>query len=100
MGKGGGAAPKAGLAATDKIFAKLEDFDFELTYNINHFTLYVMALHGDLKTFESSTATLTPAMKSAISGTKPGDRVMFDNVFATGPDGVRKPLDPITFTVQ
>jgi len=100
MGKGGGNAPKAGLASTDKIFATLEDFDFDVKYNINHFTLYVLKLHGDLMTFEGTTNTLTAQMKAAINGARSGDKVMFDNVFATGPDGMRRPLDPITFTVQ
>ena len=99
-GKSGGTVPKALLTGQDKVFANLEDFDFQTQFNINHFTLYVIKPRSDVQTFESNTNTLTPAMKSALSGVIPGTRVIVDNVFATGPDGMRRSLDPITFTTQ
>ena len=99
-GKSGGTVAKALLTGQDKVFANLEDFDFATTFNINHFTLYIIKPRSDVQTFESNTNTLTAQMKSAMSSIIPGTRVMFDNVFATGPDGMRRPLDPITFTAQ
>ena len=99
-GKSGGTVAKPILVGQDRVFANLEDFDFATQFNINHFTLYIIKPHSDVQTFETNTNTLTAPMKAALGGIVPGTRVMFDNVFATGPDGMRRPLDPITFTVQ
>jgi len=99
-GKSGGSVAKALLTGQDRVFANLEDFDFATTFNINHFTLYIIKPRSDVQTFEANTNTLTAPMKAAMSSIIPGTRVMFDNVFATGPDGMRRPLDPITFTAQ
>jgi hypothetical protein len=43
---------------------------------------------------------LTAPMKAALSGATAGTKVYFDEIFATGPDGIKRPLDPIIFTVQ
>jgi len=99
-GKSGGSVAKALLTGQDKVFANLEDFDFQTQFNINHFTLYIIKPRSDVQTFETNTNALTAQMKAAMASIIPGTRVMFDNVFATGPDGMRRPLDPITFTAQ
>jgi gliding motility-associated protein GldM len=99
-GKSGGNVPRAQLTAADKVFAALEDFDFNTTFNINHFKLYVAKPRQDAQIMETSNNMLTAPMKAALAGCTAGTKVYFDEIFATGPDGIKRPLDPIIFTIQ
>jgi hypothetical protein len=49
---------------------------------------------------QSNSAALTPEMLSAMSGITAGTRIMIDNITATGPDKLKRPLDPIIMTAQ
>jgi gliding motility-associated protein GldM len=99
-GKSGGAVPKAQLTSTDKVFANLEEFEFKAQFNVNHFKLYVIKPRQDAQPFEINGNLLNAQMKAALNSATPGTRVIFDDIFATGPDGLRRPLDPMIFTVQ
>jgi len=99
-GKSGGTVPKAQLTSTDKVFASLDDFDFKAQFLVNHFKLYVVKPRQDPQIFEVGSNLLNAQMKGAISGVVPGTRVIFDDIFATGPDGIKRSLDPMIFTVQ
>ncbi len=100
-GKGGGNVPLGALKGQTKLFAKLEDFDFDAKFVVNTFKLIVIKPRGgDPQVLQANSGNLTPEMIAAINGITPSTRVMFDNIVATGPDGVKKSLDPITFTAQ
>lgn len=99
-GKGGGNVPRAQLTAADRIFAALEDFEFDTKFNISHFKLYIQKPRQDPQIFESSNNMLTAQMKAGMAGCVAGTKVYFDEIFATGPDGIKRPLDPIIFSVQ
>jgi hypothetical protein len=88
------------MKAQNRIFAVLKDFDFDAPFSVSHFTMYVMKPRSEPLVFESNNNSFTPAMQSAMNGIVPGSRVVFDNVFATGPDGMKRQLDPIMFTVD
>ena len=100
LGKGGGSLGTGAMKAQNRIFAVLEDFDFDAPFSIQHFTLYVIKPRSEPMVFEASSNAFTPAMQTAMNGITSGSRVTFDNVFATGPDGMKRQLDPITFTVE
>ena len=99
-GKGGGNVPRAQLTSADRIFAALEDFEFDTKFVIGHFKLYVQKPRQDPQILESSNMMLTAPMKAALTGAIAGTKVYFDEIFATGPDGIKRPLEPIIFTVQ
>ncbi len=99
-GKSGGPVPKAQMTSTDRLFASLDDFEFKAQFNVNHFKLYIAKPRVDAQIFEVSSNVLTAQMKAGLSGLTPGTKVYFDEIFATGPDGIKRPLDPIIFTVQ
>lgn len=99
-GKSGGHMGSGAMKAQNRIFAVLKDFDFDAPFAISHFTMYVMKPRSEPQVFESNNNAFTPAMSSAMNGIVPGSRVVFDNVFATGPDGMKRQLDPIMFTVD
>jgi len=99
-GKSGGRLSTGAMKAQNRIFAVLEDFDFDAPFNVQHFTLYVIKPRSEPMIFESNSNAFTPQMQSAMNGITSGSRVTFDNIFATGPDGMKRQLDPITFTVE
>lgn len=99
-GKAGGRISAGEAKVQNRIFAVLEDFDFEANFNIQHFKIYIVKPRADAQVFESTNNQFTPAMTAAMAGVIPGTRLIFDDIFATGPDGVKRPLDPIIFNVQ
>ena len=98
--KSGGSLPVGAMKAQNRIFAVLEDFEFDAPFVINHFTMFINKPRQDIQVFESNNNSFTPAMQAAMNGVVSGSRVTFDFVNATGPDGMKRQLDPITFTVQ
>ena len=99
-GKSGGKLGTGAMKAQNRIFAVLEDFDFDAPFTIQHFSMYITKPRGEPQVFESNNNSFTPAMSAAMNGIVSGSRVFFDNVFATGPDGMKRQLDPIAFTVE
>jgi len=98
--KGGGRVAAAAIKSQNRIFAILDDFEFDAKFNINHFTMFVNKPHADVQKYESNSNMFTPEMQAAMNGIVPGSRIYFDFVFATGPDGLKRTLDPIIFTVE
>ena len=98
--KGGGRLSAPAMKSQNRIFAKLDDFEFDAKFNINHFTMFISKPRSDIQKYESNSNAFTPEMTAAMNGIIPGSRVVFDFVFATGPDGVKRSLDPIIFTVE
>jgi len=98
--KGGGRLSAPAMKSQNRIFAILDDFEFDAKFNINHFTMFISKPRADIQKFEANTNEFTPEMRAAMNGIIPGSRVIFDFVFATGPDGVKRSLDPIIFTVE
>jgi len=99
-GKGGGAMPAVALRQQTKLMANLPDFDFAVQFSINHFTMFIQKPRSDAQPFESSGNTLNAAMQSAMASITPGTRITFSSIFATGPDGIRRQLDDITFVAN
>lgn len=95
-GKSGSAATSAGnIKAQDRVFAKLENFDFDAKFNVTRFSLTIIKPRQDPITLSGSGADLSGAMRSALATISPGARVVFDNIIAVGPDGTQRGLDPI-----
>ncbi len=99
-GKSGGKLGTGAMKAQNRIFAVLEDFDFDAPFTIQHFSLFITKPRGEPQVFEANSNAFTPAMQAAMNGIVSGSRVFIDNVFATGPDGMKRQLDPIAFTVE
>lgn len=98
--KAGGSITAAEAKVQNRIFAVLEDFDFEAKFTIERFKLYIVKPRADAIALESTSNSFTPAMTAAMQGIIPGSRIVFDDIYATGPDNVRRSLTPITFTIK
>lgn len=100
-GKSGGGLSAVALKNQKQIFARLEDFEFDAKFTINRFSMVVAIPRSDaLGPFSASGNSLSSQMTGALQGITAGARVIFDNIIATGPDGVQRTLDPMVFTAQ
>jgi len=95
-GKSGGNTAAANIRAQNKVFAKLEGFDFDAQFNVTRFTLIIVKPRQDAVTYTTSGAELTGQMRSAINTVTPGTLVIFKDIIAVGPDGTQRGLDLIT----
>ena len=95
-GKSGSSTTSAGnIKAQDKVFAKLEGFDFDAKFNVTRFSLTVIKPRQDAITTSGTGSDLSAAMRSSLATITPGSTVVFDNIIAVGPDGTQRGLDPI-----
>ena len=99
-GSSGGGVSTGSLKAQTKVFAKLDDFDFDAPFVVNGFKLVILKPRADAVILQSSSASLTSEMMSTMSTITAGTRIMIDNITATGPDKLKRPLPPISFTAQ
>jgi len=94
-GKSSGTTSSGNIKAQDKVFAKLDNFDFDAKFNITRFSLTVIKPRQDAIVLSASGSDLSGAMRSALATITPGSSVVFDNIIAVGPDGTQRGLDPI-----
>jgi gliding motility-associated protein GldM len=99
-GKSGGNTSAANLRAQDRLFARLENFDFDAKFNVTRFTLLVVKPRQDAIIMSGSGGELTSAMRSAMNTVTPGTTVVFKDIVAVGPDGTPRGLDPIVISAN
>lgn len=99
-GKNGGKIEKNVLQAQTGIVAELEGFLFDMKFDIKGFKVTVSGSGGFVQDEPSVNALFTEKQKKLISGRKRDDLVIIKDITAMGPDGILRPLNSITFTVQ
>lgn len=99
-GKSGGNTSAANIRAQDRLFAKLENFDFDAKFNVTRFTLLIAKPRQDAIILSTTGGELSGAMRSAMNGVTPGTTVVFKEIIAVGPDGTQRGLDPIVLTAN
>jgi len=99
-GRNGGSTSAVNLRAQDKVFAHLDDFAFDLKFNVTHFTLYIRPPRQDATIMKGTGAELNAQMKAAMATIRPGTQIYFDDIIAVGPDGSQRSLAPIIITAN
>jgi gliding motility-associated protein GldM len=99
-GKSGGTTSAVNLRSQDKLFAKLENFEFDLTFKIKSFKMLVQKPRQDVIISTSTSGDLSATQKAALASIVPGATIWFDDIIAVGPDGQPRQLDPIIFKAQ
>ncbi|MBK0380413.1 type IX secretion system motor protein PorM/GldM [Mucilaginibacter segetis] len=99
-GKSGGNTSAANIRAQDRVFAKLDDFEFDAKFNVTRFTLIIIKPRQDAITYSTTGSELSGAMRSAMSSVTPGTTVVFKDIIAVGPDGSQRGLDPIVLSAN
>jgi gliding motility-associated protein GldM len=99
-GKSGGKTSAANIRGQDRLFAKLEGFEFDAKFNVTRFNLLIIKPRQDVVQLTTTGGELTSAMRSALNGVTPGTTVVFQDIIAVGPDGTQRGLDPIVLTAN
>jgi hypothetical protein len=99
-GKSGGNTSSANIKAQDRLFAQLDNFDFDAKFNVTHFTMLVVKPRQDAIILSGSGGELTSAMHSALNTVTPGTTVIFKDIIAVGPDHSPRSLDPIVLSAN
>jgi gliding motility-associated protein GldM len=94
-GKSGGKTSAANIRAQDRLFAKLDNFEFDAKFNVTRFSLLIAKPRQDVVIYSTSGSELSGAMRSAMNAVSPGTTVVFQEIIAVGPDGSQRGLDPI-----
>ncbi|MBE7175356.1 MAG: gliding motility protein GldM [Mucilaginibacter polytrichastri] len=99
-GKSSGSMNAVQVKSQDRVFAILENFDFDAKFSVTRFSLTIVRPRQDAVILQGQGNELSGAMRSAMSSVTAGSRVIFDNIQAVGPDGSVRGLDPIVISVN
>jgi gliding motility-associated protein GldM len=99
-GKSGGNTSAANIRAQDKVFAKLDNFDFDAKFSVTRFTLLIAKPRQDAIILSTTGSELSAAMRSAMSTVTSGTTIVFKDIVAVGPDGSQRGLDPIVISAN
>jgi gliding motility-associated protein GldM len=87
------------IAASKMIVAKLDNFDFDLTFIVTSYT-FLINVKGDIIPTTCSGNMLTTDVSNKISKAPTGSRVYFEDIKAKGPDGSTRSLSPVNLKLQ
>lgn len=99
-GRSGGVTSAANIRAQDRLFAKLDNFEFDAKFNVTRFTLQIARPRQDVITYSTNGGELSSQMRTIMNSVTPGTTVVFKDIIAVGPDGVQQGLDPIVFSAN
>ncbi len=99
-GKSGGNTSAANIRAQSRVFAILDNFDFDAKFTVTRFTLMIVKPRQDAISIPTVGNDLNSQMRTAIASVTPGTLVVFKDIVAVGPDGTQRGLDPITLSAN
>jgi len=99
-GKAGGSVAKNWLAAQTGVAAVLDNFDFDLRFNVTSFTVSAMLKGGFLEDAKANGPAFTAQQQQLIRQVSAGKKIYIEDVEVRGPDGTVRNLGSITFKVQ
>jgi gliding motility-associated protein GldM len=97
--KGDDVVSKAEVMGIQGVLAKLENFDFDLKFEVISFDLS-MNLKGSFVTESSQSNRLSPNMQSLIKSAGTGTKIYFENVKVKGPDGTVRKIPGVNLKVK
>ncbi len=99
-GKSSGAMAAVNMRAQDRVFAILDNFEFDAKFTVTRYTMYIQKPRQDFIIIKGTGNELNAQMKAAMAGVTPGTKVLFDDITAVGPDGAIRGLQPIVLTAN
>ncbi|SEL74844.1 type IX secretion system motor protein PorM/GldM [Parapedobacter koreensis] len=100
-GRSGGTVAAAQIKGQNRIFAALDDFEFDAKFNISRFSMLIQKPRVDpMGPYQGTDGTLSAPMQNALGSVSQGSFVFFYGIIAVGPDGVQQELDPISFRIN
>ena len=99
-GKRDGSISKNVLAAQSAIIPEMENFDFDLFSKVKSFKMSRYGKGRDPIEKSTEGNVLTGEMRDVINQCRAGDKVLFEYIKATMPDGTVRDINAIILTVQ
>ncbi|RVU01580.1 gliding motility protein GldM [Mucilaginibacter limnophilus] len=99
-GKSSGSTSAANIRGQDRLFARLENFEFDAKFNVTRFSLLLAKPRQDVIKVTSTGGTVSPQMRAALNTVTPGTKVIFTDIIAVGPDGSQRGLDDIVISAN
>ncbi|WP_443936655.1 type IX secretion system motor protein PorM/GldM [Pedobacter sp. MW01-1-1] len=99
-GRLGGDISSVQLKSESEIDANLEDFPFDVRFEILRYKLTVIKPRSDAVTIAGNGGNFSGAVRTAMNAVTPGSRVFFDDIVCQGPDGRQKKLPSVSFNVK
>ncbi|MEO5644043.1 MAG: GldM family protein [Bacteroidia bacterium] len=81
------------------IFARMENFDFDVKFNVVSFEMSLFS-KGKWKTLFATGPAFTPEMKADIATVVDKDKVLFSKVIVKGPDGTLRKIPGVIIDVK
>ncbi|MEZ5047333.1 MAG: GldM family protein [Chitinophagaceae bacterium] len=102
--KRGGTIAANALKAQEVVFAKLEDFVYDLDFPVVSFSVAYQAKNGTYDEAVSNSRYLSgpqanAQVKDILAKLRPGDRIYFENIRAKAPDGIRN-IGTVSFLIN
>jgi gliding motility-associated protein GldM len=94
-----GEIDKAAALAAPGIIATLDNFEFDLRYEINSYRMVTYS-QGFATYLDATGPRLTSQMQSTINGLRRGQEFFFMDIKATGPDKITRDLPPIALKIR
>lgn len=99
-GKSQGMIATSTAKAQQGVFAELENFDFDTRFTVTKFRFVWIRKVGDPVVVEVNGNKFTGDCQRAIDQSRPGDKWLFENVNAVGPDKVVRAINAISLTLN
>ena len=99
-GKKEGNIAKSAIAAQSAIIPEMENFDFDLFSKVKSFRMSRYGKGRDPIEKSSESNLLTPEMKDVLNQSRAGDKILFEYIQATMPDGTTRSINSIALTIQ
>lgn len=87
------------LLAANAIIPSMKDFEFDLNFVINSFTMGTI-INGDWIPKSTRGNRFTAEMTELIRNARRGQKFFFENIQASGPDGTTRTLNLISLTIK
>lgn len=97
--KGDGQMTKGELNAASGIFARMENFDFDLKFTVVSFQMS-MVVNGVFVDKKTNGPALSGEMKQLLTGAKVGSKVFFEQITVQGPDGSLRKIPGVNIKVK
>jgi len=99
-GQKGGLISASLLQAAKYVDARLENFDFDLRFNITGFTISTKTPDGYTIDKKASGRKITSEQKQLLRNIRRGQKIYFEEITAKGPDGTTRQLGTAMFKVK
>ncbi len=97
--KGDDKISRGELKVTPGVLAKLENFDFDLKFDVKSFDIS-MSVGGSIAIASSNSNRITSEQLTLLNNAKPGSKVYIENVKAMGPDGTMRKIPGVNLKVN